>query len=159
MKVARPSQEVLVEVKKAFKVFRYASEVRWKSGRTGIVCSSGKPDLAVSSPPEFKGEAGNWTPEDMFVASLNVCTMLTFLAYAQNKGLNLLGYESDAEGTLESVEGKYRFTEVTLRPRITLKSQADLELARKMLEDAHANCFIANSTTAAVRISPQLRVA
>jgi organic hydroperoxide reductase OsmC/OhrA len=147
-----------MEPKKAFKVFRYASEVRWKSGRTGVVYSSRKPDLVVSSPPEFKGEAGNWTPEDMFVASLNVCTMLTFLAYAQNRGLNLAGYESDAEGTLESLEGKYRFTEVTLRPRITLKSQADLEPARKILEDAHANCFIANSTTAAAKLSPQFRV-
>jgi organic hydroperoxide reductase OsmC/OhrA len=147
-----------MEVKKAFKVFRYASEVSWKSGRMGVVCSSGKPDLTVSSPPEFKGEVGNWTPEDMFVASLNVCTMLTFLAFAQHKGLNFAGYESDAEGTLESVEGKYRFTEVTLHPHITVKSQAEVELARKILEDAHANCFVANSTTAAVKVFPQFRV-
>ena len=147
-----------MEVKKPFKVFRYASEVRWKTGRTGVVCSSGKPDLAVSSPLEFKGEAGNWTPEDLFVASVNVCTMLGFLAFAQHKGLNFAGYESDAEGTLESVEGKYRITEVTLRPHITIKSHTDIELARKIIEDAHANCFIANSTTAAVKIFPQFRV-
>lgn len=147
-----------MEVKKAFKVFRYASEVRWKSGRTGVVCSSGKPDLAVSSPPEFKGEAGKWTPEDLFLAAVNVCTMLSFLAYAQHKGLNFVGYESDAEGTLESVDGKYRFTEVALRPHITLKSQEDIEPARKILEDAHANCFIANSISAAVKVFPQFRV-
>ena len=147
-----------MEVKKAFKVFRYGSEVRWQSGRTGLVRCSGKPDLAVSSPPEFKGEAGKWTPEDMFVASLNVCTMLTFLAFAQHKGLIFTGYESDAEGTLESVEGKYRFTEISLHPHLTLKSQADVELARKILEDAHANCFVSNSITAAVKILPQFRV-
>lgn len=148
-----------MEVKKAFKVFRYASEVRWKSGRTCVVCSSGKPDLAVSSPPEFKGEAGKWTPEDLFLAAVNVCTMLGFLAYAQHKGLNFVGYESDAEGTLESVDGKYRFTEVALRPHVTVKSQEDLEPARKILEDAHANCFIANSISAAVKVFPQFRVA
>ena len=147
-----------MEVKKAFKVFRYASEVRWKSGRTGLVCCPGKPDLAVSSPLEFKGEAGKWTPEDMFMASLNVCTMLTFLAFAQHKGLSFISYESDAEGTLESVEGKYRFTEVSLHPHLTLKSPADVELARKVLEDAHANCFVANSITAAVKIFPQFLV-
>jgi organic hydroperoxide reductase OsmC/OhrA len=148
-----------MEIKKAFKVFRYASEVQWKAGRTGVASSSGKPALAVSSPPEFKGEAGNWTPEDMFVASINVCTMLSFLAYAQHKGLNLIGYESDAEGTLESLDGKYRFTEVTLRPHVTLKSQEDIEPARKIMEDAHANCFISNSTSAAVKVFPQFRVA
>jgi len=147
-----------MEVKKAFKVFRYASEVQWKSGRTGVVRCPGKPDLAVSSPPEFKGEAGKWTPEDMLLASVNVCTMLTFLAFAQHAGLNFTSYESTAEGTLESVEGKYRFTEVSLHPTLTLKSQADVEPARKILGDAHANCFVANSITAAVKIIPQFSV-
>jgi len=148
-----------MEGKKAYKVFRYASEVRWKSGRRGIVCSSGKPDLEVSSPPEFKGEAGLWTPEDMFVASINVCTLLTFLALAQHKGLEFVSYESEAEGTLEAVEGKYRFTEVALRPHLVLKAQEDVERARKILEDAHAHCFISNSTSASIKLFPQFRVA
>ena len=148
-----------MEVKKAYKVFHYESEVRWKSGRRGIVCSSGKPNLEVSSPPEFKGEAGFWTPEDMFVASINVCTMLTFLAFAQQKGLEFVSYESEAEGTLEAVEGKYRFTEVTLRPHLALKAQEHVESARKILEDAHAHCFIANSTSASIKLFPQFRVA
>jgi organic hydroperoxide reductase OsmC/OhrA len=148
-----------MEGKKAHKVFRYASEVRWKSGRRGIVCSSGKPDLEVSSPPEFKGEAGLWTPEDMFVASINVCTLLTFLAFAQHKGLEFVSYESEAEGTLEAVEGKYRFTEVTLRPHLVLKAQEHVERARKILEDAHAHCFISNSISASIKLFPQFRAA
>ena len=148
-----------MEVKKAYKVFRYASEVRWKADRRGVICSDGKPDLDVSSPPEFKGEAGAWTPEDMFVASVNVCTMLSFVAFAQHKGLELLGYESDAEGTLESIDGKYRVTEVTLRPHVTVKAEEDFAHAQGVLEEAHANCFISNSITTAVKIFPQFRVA
>jgi len=148
-----------MEGKKAYKVFRYASELRWKSGRRGIVCSSGKPDLEVSSPPEFKGEAGLWTPEDMFVASINVCTLLTFSAFAQHEGLEFVSYESAAEGTLEAVEGKYRFTEVTLRPHLVLKAQEHVERERKILEDAHAHCFISNSTSASIKLFPQFRAA
>ena len=148
-----------MEAKKAYKVFHYESEVRWRSGRRGIACSSGKPDLEISSPPEFKGEAGFWTPEDMFVASINLCTMLTFLAFAERKGLEFVSYESQAEGTLEAVEGKYRFTEVALRPHLVLKAQEHAERARKILEDAHAHCFIANSTSATMKLFPQFRVA
>lgn len=147
-----------MEIKKTHKVFRYESEVRWESSRRGKICSSGKPELKISSPPEFKGEAGFWTPEDMFVASVNACTMTTFVAYAQHKNVQLVGYESEAEGVLENVEGKYRITKVTLHPHVMLKSEEDVRQAREILEDAHRACFITNSTTAEVELFPQFRV-
>jgi len=147
-----------MEPKKTYKVFRYESEVRWESGRSGKMCSYGKPELRISSPPEFKGEAGFWTPEDLFVASVNACTMTTFLAYAQHRNLPLERYESEAEGVLENVEGNYRFTKITLHPHVELKSQEAVTLAREILEDAHKNCLITNSTTAKVEVFPQFRV-
>ena len=150
--------EADVEPKKAYKVFRYASDVSWKSGRRGVVRPLGKPELDVSSPPEFKGEAGIWTPEDMFVASVNVCTLMTFLAFAQHQGLELVAYDSAAEGTLENVEGTYRFTEVTLRPRVVVKSAGEVERARQILDDAHKGCLVSNLITAAVKVFPQFRV-
>ncbi len=147
-----------MEPKKTYKVFRYESDVCLKSGRRGTVCSPGKPDLEVSSPPEFKGEAGIWTPEEMFVASVNACTLMTFLAYARHKGLDLVGYESDAEGVLENIEGKYRFTEITLHPHIRVKSPEDAERAREIIQDAQANCFVTNSLSLPVKIFPEIRV-
>jgi organic hydroperoxide reductase OsmC/OhrA len=147
-----------MEPKRTYKVFRFESEVRWKSGRRGEICSSGKPSLEVSSPPEFKGEAGFWSPEDMFIASVNVCTLMTFVAYALHKGLEIVSYESDAEGVLENVEGKYRFTEVILHPHVVVKSPADVEAAREILDSAHKNCLITNSITTAVKTFPDIRV-
>lgn len=148
-----------MQPRKVYKVFRFASEVRWKSGRRGVVCSAGKPDLEVSGPPEFKGAEGLWTPEDLFVAALNLCTMLTFVAFAGHKGLEFADYQSDAEGTLEFLEGKYRITEVSLYPHVTLKSPADIEPGQEIMRDAHAQCFIANSISAQVKVFPQFRVA
>ncbi len=146
-----------MDAKKAYKVFRYETEVCWDSGRRGTISSAGKPDVAVSSPPEFKGEAGRWTPEDLFLSSVNLCTMLTFVAYAQHRGLGLVSYESDAEGTLENVEGKYRFTEVVLHPHVRVKSQEDIERARELMESAERDCFVANSISAPVKIFPDIR--
>jgi organic hydroperoxide reductase OsmC/OhrA len=148
-----------MEPKKAYKVFRYQTNVLWKSGRRAVIFSAGKPAIEVSSPPEFRGEAGFWTPEDMFVASVNLCTLTTFLAYAQHKGLELVGYESAAEGVLENVEGKYRFTEVVLHPHVTVRSQEDIARARELMESAHKGCLVSNSLTTAVKVLPDFRVA
>jgi organic hydroperoxide reductase OsmC/OhrA len=148
-----------MEPKKAYKVFRYHTDLLWRADRRAVVSAAGKPDIEVSSPPEFKGEAGFWTPEEMFVASINLCTLLTFVAFAQHKALEFVGYECAAEGVLENVEGKYRFTEVILHPRITVKSEEDVERAREILDTAHKGCLVSNSITTAVKIFPDLRVA
>ncbi|MBZ5513395.1 MAG: OsmC family protein [Acidobacteriia bacterium] len=148
-----------MEPKKTYKTFRYLTGVAWKSGRRAVVSSDGRPDIEVSSPPEFKGDAGFWTPEDMFVASVDLCTLMTFLAFAQRKELDFASYESTAEGVLEFVEGKYRFTEIILRPHLVLKSESDTERARQILDDAHKGCLVSNSITAAVKMLPEIRIA
>ncbi len=147
-----------MEAKKAYKSFRYKNDVVWKSGRRGVISSLGKPAVEAGSPPEFRGDPGVWTPEDMLVGALNTCLMLTFLAFAYSKSLGLVAYESSAEGLLENVDGKYRITEVAVQPRVVLKSQAELEAARKIMDSVEANCFISNSISAKVKISPEFRV-
>ena len=154
--VSRGREEM--ETKKAFKEFKYRAEVLWTSGRRGEASAAGLPNLGISSPPEFKGEPGSWTPEALFVSSLNACTMLTFLAYAEHRGLAFSSYECAAEGTLASVEGKYRFTEITLVPKVAVRSEAEVERARQILSDAHRDCFISNSVSTAVKLQPEIRV-
>jgi organic hydroperoxide reductase OsmC/OhrA len=124
-----------------------------------MLSAVGRPSIVVGSPPEFKGEPDIWAPEELLVGSLNTCMMLTFLTLAHARGLTLLGYESEAEGLLENVEGKYYITEVTIRPRVTLKSEVQLEPARKTMEGVEAQCFIANSINARVTLVPEFVVA
>jgi len=124
-----------------------------------MLSAAGKPNIIVGSPPEFKGEPDVWAPEELLVGSLNTCMMLTFLTLAQRQGLTPVGYESEAEGLLDNVEGKYHITEVTVRPRVTLKSETELELARKSMESVDAHCFIANSINARITLTPEFVVA
>src|ERR1700721_73466 len=109
-----------METKTTYKSFRYNSNTAWNSARRGTLSASRKPNIVVGSPPEFKGQPDIWAPEELLVGSVNTCLMLTFLTLAQAKGLVPVGYQSEAEGLLENVEGKYRITEVTVRPRVTL---------------------------------------
>lgn len=147
-----------MEAKKSYKSFRYRNDLVWKSGRRGLMSSPDKPELQVGSPPEFKGEPDVWTPEDMFVGALNACLMLTFLALADRKGLGLVNYETSAEGLLENVEGRYRITEVAVRPSVLVKAETDLETARQIMAKVEENCFISNSITARIRLEPQFHV-
>ena len=143
---------------KTYKSFRYKAKTTWSSGRRGTLSAGAKPDITVGSPPEFKGEVTNWSPEEMLVGALNTCLMLTFLTLAQARGLTPVGYESEAEGLLENVEGKYRITEITVWPRVALKSEGELELAQKTMEGVEAQCFISNSITSRVKLTPEFIV-
>jgi organic hydroperoxide reductase OsmC/OhrA len=148
-----------VQPKRVYKSFHYKISTTWTSARRGMLSAPGRPTIVVGSPPEFKGEPDNWAPEELLVGSLNTCMMLTFLTLARANGLTPVGYESEAEGLLENIEGKYRISKVTVRPRVTLKAQADLESARKTMEGLEAHCFIANSVNASVLLAPQFVVA
>ena len=148
-----------MERRKTYKSFRYRAETAWSFARRGTLSASGKPNVVVGSPPEFKGEPDIWAPEELLVGSLNTCMMLTFLTLAQAKGLTPVGYESEAEGLLANIEGKYRITEVTVRPRVSLKGKAELERAREIMESVEAQCFISNSIKSKVTLTAEFVIA
>jgi organic hydroperoxide reductase OsmC/OhrA len=148
-----------VQVKRAYKSFRYKAHTAWGSARRGTLSASGKPKIVVGSPPEFKGESDVWAPEELLVGSINTCMMLTFLTIAQAKGLKPAAYESEAEGLLENVEGRYWITEVTVRPRVSVKDEVEVEHARKIMEGVEAQCFISNSIKSKVTLAAEFVIA
>jgi organic hydroperoxide reductase OsmC/OhrA len=127
---------------------RYSREVR-----TEVV---GKPPLALSAAPAFQGDAALLNPEDLLVASLSSCHFLSYAALCARSGIVVLAYEDDARGTMDRVDGVTRFTEVVLRPKVTLAPGADAAKARALHERAHAICFIANSVDFDVRNEPTI---
>jgi organic hydroperoxide reductase OsmC/OhrA len=148
-----------VQAKTACKSFHFRAKTTWSSTRRGTLSALGKPNIVVGSPPEFKGEPDIWAPEELLVGSVNTCMMLTFLTLAQARGLAPVGYESEADGLLEKVEGKYRITKITVRPLVNLRGKAELELAREIMENVEAQCFISNSIKSKVTLTAEFVVA
>lgn len=138
------------------KTYTYRTSVRWTERKLGVISSAGKPEVQVATPPEFKGHEGIWSPEDLFVASVNVCVMSTFLAFAERAGITFRSYESEAEGRLELVDGKFQFTAIALRPRITLQPGGDVGKAKEILAKAEASCLISNSIKTRVTVEPTI---
>jgi peroxiredoxin-like protein len=139
------------------KVYLYHTAVKWTEQRKGVISCAGKPDVQIATPPEFKGHAGIWSPEDLFVASANICLMTTFLSVTERAGLAFVSYECEAEGKLELVDGKFQFTAITLKPVITLPAGGDAAKAKELIEKAEANCLISNSMKARVSLEATIR--
>jgi organic hydroperoxide reductase OsmC/OhrA len=113
----------------------------------------GKPAMDLSAAPPFRGDGGVHNPEDLLVASLSACHCLSYLALCARRGVRVLAYEDDAFGILgHGAPGKtLHFHEVVLRPRVTIDATSDPELAKKLHERAHEECFIAASVNFPVR--------
>lgn len=127
------------------KVFRYQTKVRWVGERKGVCSALDKPDIQVATPPEFKGHPGMWSPEDFYVSAANNCFMSTFVGMSARYQLNLVAFSSEAEGTLESVEGFLQFTKIVLNVQVKVNSQEQVDLAKQILVKAKEDCLVARS--------------
>jgi peroxiredoxin-like protein len=141
-------------------VHYYNTTIEWKEDRKGIISSSVLPlKIEVATPPEFtKGVAEKWSPEHLFVAACNTCLMTTFLAIAENSNLSFVSFKSDAEGKLETIEGKMLISEITLKPVVEIVENTDQEKAMKVLVKAEANCLISNSMKSKIIFEPSIIV-
>jgi len=136
--------------------FIYRTKVSWVEEKKGILCSSGKPTIEVATPPEFKGHEGMWTPEELFVASVNICIKTTFLHYAQKNNFEFLSYESEAEGILERTGNQFMFSEIKVKPKISIKSSSQVEKVKELIQLSEKNCLITNSIKTKVEVIPEI---
>lgn len=138
--------------------FSYRVSLTWLNGRDGRAEASGvKESLTFSSPPEFGGRAGLWSPEQLLVLAASSCFLSTLLFFADRTGLTLTGYRAEAEGHLERSNGKgFQFAEIVLRPVIVVEKESDIELVRRLVERAERGCIVANSLMPPVRVEAQV---
>ncbi len=118
------------------------------------VAFDGKPVLRGTASPVFRGDAALHNPEDLLVAALSGCHMLSYLALCARARIAVVAYEDDAFGVMGHAEGSLKFTDVLLKPRVTLAASttpADVTRAQSLHTKAHAGCFIANSVNFPVR--------
>ncbi len=146
---------------------RYQLTVRWTGDRGGgttgyrdydrthEVSAAGKPTIAGSSDPAFRGDATRWNPEELLVASLSQCHLLWYLHLATTAGVVVLEYQDDPIATMaENPDGSGQFSEVLLRPRVRVGQAAMVERAQSLHGQVGAFCFIARSVNFPVRHRP-----
>lgn len=115
------------------------------------------PVLFGSADPAFRGDPARWNPEQLLVAALAQCHLLWYLHLAAEAGVVVTAYTDEAIGSMaEYRSGTGEFTQVTLRPAVTIAQGSDPALAASLHDQAHEMCFIARSVAFPVHHEPRI---
>ena len=102
-------------------------------------------DLTVAPPALFGGPGHLWSPEDLFMASVAGCFVLSFRAIARASNLSWISIECDALGELDKLEGKTQFTKIVITAKLAIAVGKSSEKAERLLNKAEQSCLISNS--------------
>ena len=128
-------------------------------GRDHEVSAEGRPLILGSSDPAFRGDPARWNPELALLSALSECHMLSYLHVCATAGVVVTAYDDTPYGVMaETEDGGGHFTEVVLRPRVTVAAADMAERAVRLHEEASAKCFIASSVNFPVRHEPSVTI-
>lgn len=136
-------------------------DVHLTGGPTGYaqVSGSGLPELRTAPPIDYDGPGDAWSPEHLLLASVQTCFLLTLRAIARLSKVEFLALEVDAAGTVDRQNGVTRFTEIVLRPKLTVPAGTDRERALRVLEKSEKACLVSASLSTPVRLEPEIHEA
>ena len=124
-------------------------QLNWLSDKKGLLSANDAlGTIHVATPPVFGGEGSPWTPEHFFLGAISSCFMTTYLAFAKKFQFEIVDLECEAIGQIDLVDGKYKFTQVDLYPKVYIESEERREKASLAMEKAHKYCLISNSINA-----------
>ena len=109
------------------------------------VGGKGLETLATTSPPQFGGPEGSWSPETMLVASVANCFILTFRAIARASRFEWNSLDCSVDGVLDRGDRKTHFTEYHVKATLHLPAGSNETKARRILDKSNTNCLITNS--------------
>src|ERR1700761_569668 len=123
--------------------------------RSHIIQIENKVDIAGSSDPAFRGDKTKHNPEELLLAALSTCHMLSYLHVCVMNGVIVVDYTDNATGKMvETPNGGGHFEEVMLNPVVTVKDSSMIEKANALHHKASELCFIANSVNFPVHHNP-----
>jgi organic hydroperoxide reductase OsmC/OhrA len=137
----------------------HLAEIKWAAKESGeeflkgrfsrahTVSFDGGTEVPASASPHV---VGKWAveaavdPEEMLVASLSSCHMLSFLHLARMAGFTVASYEDHAESATEEIApGRLAVTKVKLRPKIAWGGAApEKEALRGLGLPQHVSAYV-----------------
>jgi organic hydroperoxide reductase OsmC/OhrA len=123
--------------------------------RSHDIVIPGLPVLKGSADPTFHGDRERYNPEQLLLAALAQCHMLSFLHVAVRHGVVVTDYQDDATGVMRlNRDGSGQFESVTLNPRVIVVDPSHVALSEQLHREANQVCFIARSVNFPVLHSP-----
>lgn len=124
--------------------------------RYDVKISAGPSGHAILESPGVPKPGDAWSPEQLLMGAVASCFLLTFRVIAQGSKIEYASLEVTGEGVVDRADGVMRFTEIVLRPRLSLPAGADRVRVERALEKAKRSCLISASLTPLTRLEPEI---
>ncbi|MFM2040752.1 MAG: hypothetical protein RLZZ493_1341 [Bacteroidota bacterium] len=127
--------------------------------RSHTVSIQGKPELLLTTDNPAVGDKSKLNPEDLLVAAISSCHMLSYLYACSLEGIVITSYTDNATGVMiEQENGSGSFKLVTLNPTCVVADESMVAKAIELHHKAHEICYIANSVNFEVTCHPTCNV-
>ncbi len=131
----------------------------WTSGSTGIAKSASAPNaIHFTAPPAFGGLDGRWTPEDLLLCALASCFTTTFRAVAQSSKFGYTDLQVEVEGDVNKSSPGYHFSQVLIRPKLTIPRESAETQAIGLLEKTRELCLVSRALSVEQKFDPYVQV-
>jgi peroxiredoxin-like protein len=131
----------------------------WSSGKTGLAKTDSAPNaIHFTAPPEFGGLEGRWTPESLLLCAVAGCFTTTFRAIAEYSKFEYSDLEVQVEGAIQKVESGYAFTQIILRPNLSITSDAEQARALRLLHKTSNLCLVSRAISVPQVFEPHVQV-
>ncbi len=141
------------------RLYTFSTSLAWTEGKNGRLSSTGKHPVDIACPPEFGGPGGFWSPEDLLVASVEVCVMTTFLHLLGRRKIELGSYTSQTDGVAGLEQGEFRFVRINLGVEIEIHREVDRKKTMACIEAAGEQCMVSRSLRCPVHVEYTVSVA
>ena len=102
---------------------------------------------------------GRWTPETLLLSAVAGCFTTTFEAIAGPSKLDYTDLEVEVEGAVSKASSGYGFTEIMIRPKLTIPRDDERGRALELLRKVHALCLVSRALSVAQKFEPQVEAA
>jgi peroxiredoxin-like protein len=136
--------------------FPHRYDVRLVGGPSGHadLSTAGAPLLAAAPPPQFDGPGDAWSPEHLLLASVEACFLFTLRAVARHAKVEFHSLAIHTTGVVDRSNGVTRFSEIVLRPTITVDARTSRDVVLRLLTKTEHACLVSASLVTPVRVEP-----
>ncbi|MEV5986252.1 OsmC family protein [Streptomyces sp. NPDC052051] len=141
----------------------YATHLRWEGSTAAGIRSYSRDHIATAPPttaevalsadPAFRGSSERLNPEQLVVMAASSCQMLSFLGAAARAGVDVLAYEDRATSHLDLTARPARLGVIRLTATVTVAAGTNEVTVQELAEQAHRDCYIANSLSVPVEVT------
>ncbi|WP_372748324.1 OsmC family protein [Litorivivens sp.] len=127
---------------------------------TGLVVTQcgAKSNLIVEPPPAFGGSGNAWSPEELLLAALADCYILTFRDVAARKGFVWRQIACRAEGVLDRVGSGVGFAAFNMDCVLQIDESVSKVDAESLLRKTAKSCFVSRALAVEPSLSTSVEI-